>query len=84
MLESASRGRLSIHHADIMKFYIPDAFPKADMVKWESNGTLTFCYIDVHVNCLNKFRVSSSFACMSKLHPICNRSPKGMTVLDGL
>lgn len=37
MLESASRGRLSIHHADIMKFYIPDAFPKADMVKWESN-----------------------------------------------
>ena len=39
MLESASRGRLSIHHADIMKFYIPDAFPEADMEKWESNGT---------------------------------------------
>ena len=45
MLESASRGRLSIHHADIMKFYIPDAFPKADRVKWESTGTFTFCYM---------------------------------------
>lgn len=45
MLESASRGRLSIHHADIMKFYIPDAFPKADMVKWESNGTNVFGFM---------------------------------------
>lgn len=37
MLESASRGRLSIHHADIMKFYIPDALPKADTVHWNSD-----------------------------------------------
>lgn len=36
MLESASRGRLSIHHADIMKFYIPDALPKADAVHWHT------------------------------------------------
>ena len=42
MLQSASKGRLSIHRADIMKFYIPDAFPKADVVRWDSNGTALF------------------------------------------
>jgi len=37
MLQSASKGRLSVHRADIMTFYIPDAFHKADVVRWESN-----------------------------------------------
>lgn len=37
MLESASRGRLSIHHADIMNFYIPDALPKAVAVHWHTD-----------------------------------------------
>ena len=41
MLQSASKGRLTVHHADIMKFHIPDAFPRADIVRWESNGTAT-------------------------------------------
>lgn len=39
MLQSASKGRLTVHHADIMKFHIPDAFPRADVVRWESNDT---------------------------------------------
>ena len=25
-----------------MTFYIPDAFPKADVVRWDSNGTALF------------------------------------------
>lgn len=37
MLQSASKGRLAVHHADIMAFHIPDAFPRADVVRWESN-----------------------------------------------
>lgn len=41
MLQSASKGRLTVHHADIMKFHIPDAFPRADVVRWQSNGTVT-------------------------------------------
>lgn len=53
MLESASKGRLSIHHADIMKFYIPDAFPKANAVKWESDGMLI-----LRLTFLNKILIS--------------------------
>lgn len=37
MLQSACKGRLSIHRADIMTFYIPEAFPNASVVRWESN-----------------------------------------------
>ena len=43
MLQSASKGRLSVHRADIMTFYIPDAFHKADVVRWESNGK--YCFV---------------------------------------
>ena len=39
MLQSACKGRLTIHRADVMTFYIPEAFPDADVVRWESNGT---------------------------------------------
>ena len=45
MLQSASKGRLNVHHADIMKFHIPDAFPRADVVRWESNGTVTLRFL---------------------------------------
>ena len=45
MLQSASKGRLTVHHADIMKFHIPDAFPRADVVRWESNGTITLRFL---------------------------------------
>ncbi|XP_068698057.1 mitochondrial dimethyladenosine transferase 1-like [Montipora foliosa] len=37
MLQSACKGRLTIHRADVMTFYIPEAFPDADVVRWESN-----------------------------------------------
>lgn len=37
MLQSASKGRLSIHRADILTFHIPDAFPKVDAVRWEND-----------------------------------------------
>lgn len=84
MFESVSRGRLSIYYVDIMKFYIFDVFFKVDMVKWELNGILIFCYIYVYVNCFNKFRVFFSFVCMFKLYLICKRSLKGMMVYDGL
>ena len=50
MLESASRGRLSIHHADIMKFYIPDALPKADAVHWHTGSLLR---VEIHAYCQN-------------------------------
>ena len=42
MLQSACKGRLSIHQADIMTFYIPEAFPNGSVVRWESNGTELF------------------------------------------
>ncbi|XP_044177992.1 dimethyladenosine transferase 1, mitochondrial-like isoform X2 [Acropora millepora] len=37
MLQSACKGRLSIHRADIMTFYVPEALPNASVVRWESN-----------------------------------------------
>jgi len=36
MLQSACKGRLIIHRADIMTFYIPEALPNASVVRWES------------------------------------------------
>ena len=61
MLQSACKGRLSIHRADIMTFYIPEAFPNASsVVRWESNGTELFftreCFI-VSFLCVNHYKV---------------------------
>lgn len=60
MLQSACKGRLSIHRADIMTFYIPEAFPDASVVGWESNGIELFftgeCFI-VSFLCVNHYKV---------------------------
>ena len=57
MLQSASKGRLSVHHANIMTFYIPNAFPKAEVVSWDSDGINYFNNIHVLV-ILNKYCVN--------------------------
>ncbi|EDO32435.1 predicted protein [Nematostella vectensis] len=36
LLEDAAKGRMTLHHADIMKFNIPSAFPRASPTGWES------------------------------------------------
>ena len=38
ILEDTAKGRMTVHHANIMKFNIPSAFPKAHTVKWDSLG----------------------------------------------